>query len=313
MRNPEKPDVFQFKAGEAARLDLFLSAELAEVFGEFSRSAAQKLIEGGAVLVSGKARRPGFRVSPGEIIEAAVSAPAPPAFSPEDIPVDAVFEDEYVIVVNKPAGMVVHPAAGHFSGTLVNALLYRAGGLSGVGGPVRAGIVHRIDKDTSGLLVVAKTDAAHINLARQFFDHSATRVYTALAHGVIKADSGVVDKPIGRHPKERKKMAQIPSGRRAVTRFTVLRRFAGNTPARRATLLEARLETGRTHQIRVHLSGLGFPLVGDELYGGRPAPPLPGQALHAGVLGFAHPGSGEYMEFSAAPPAGFIEALERYG
>ncbi len=226
--------------------------------------------------------------------------------TPEDIDIEILYEDEYLVVVNKPQGMVVHPAAGHSSGTLVNALLSKCSNLSTINGVVRPGIVHRIDKDTSGVLVVAKNDMAHISLAEQIKKHTVNRIYVAIVEGRIKDDEGTINLPIGRHPVERKKMAVVQNGRNAVTHYKVLERYEKNT------YIQAKLETGRTHQIRVHMAYIGHPLVGDPVYGFKKQRfKLNGQALHAKTLGFIHPATGEYMEFSAEPPLYFTELLNK--
>ena len=229
-----------------------------------------------------------------------------PDILPEDIPLDILYEDEYVLVVNKPKGMVVHPSAGHYSGTLVNAVMAHChGNLSGINGIMRPGIVHRIDKDTTGALLVCKNDASHRDLAEQLKEHSIKRRYRAVVSGNLKEDQGVIDAPIGRHPVDRKKMAvNYKNGKEAVTHYKVLERF-GN-----ATYVECRLETGRTHQIRVHMTSIGHPLLGDEVYGSGKNPyHLQRQALHAMVLGFVHPATGEYMEFTAPLPEYFVKLL----
>ncbi|MDI3281180.1 MAG: RluA family pseudouridine synthase [Bacillota bacterium] len=292
-------------AGEEAagsRLDVFLAAHHLVP----SRSAAQRLIEGGRVLVDGAAvRKPSYRLRPGERVEVRLPPPAPVEVVPEEIPLDILYEDEDLVVVNKPRGMPVHPGAGRSSGTLVNALLAHCRDLSGVGGALRPGIVHRLDKDTTGLLVVAKHDAAHLHLARQIKERRVTRIYLALVHGRLPAAEGKIEAPIGRHPVARKKMAVVARrGRAALTYYRVLEEWA------RFSLLEVKLGTGRTHQIRVHLAYLGHPVAGDPTYGRRRAElGLEGQALHAAVLGFCHPRTGEYVEFSAPPPEDFQRAL----
>ena len=284
------------------RVDLFLAEELESA----SRSRIQKLISGENVFVGGKPVKQNYRVRKNDFILVNIIEPETPDILPEDIPLEVLYEDGELIVVNKPKGMVVHPAAGHYSGTLVNALMYRCGdSLSGINGIARPGIVHRIDRQTSGILVAAKTDTAHAALSLQLMDHSMKRVYSAITRGVIKKDALTVDKPIARSKTDRKKMAVDSGGKRAVTHVTVLERFKRNT------FIEARLETGRTHQIRVHLAHEGFPLLGDEVYGPAKQPSgLDGQALHAGTLGFVHP-SGEYMEFHAGLPLYFAKTLER--
>ncbi len=285
------------------RLDAYLSG----VLEGYSRTYVQKLIERGAVLVDGRPRKAGFRLDGEEEITVDLPEQETLAVEPEDIPLDVVFEDEYLMVVNKPKGMVVHPAPGHRSGTLVNAVLHHAAGsLSGINGVLRPGIVHRIDKDTTGLLIVCKNDAAHESIAAQLKEHSIRRRYTALAEGRFKEPEGEVNAPIGRDPKNRLRMGIDPkNGREAVTRYRVIDEF------RNYSLLHCRLLTGRTHQIRVHMASLGHPLAGDTLYGGRSLGKEPGQYLHAGLIGFVHPGSGEYMEFEAPLPEYFAERLKK--
>ena len=289
---------------EGTRIDLYLTAALDGP----SRSLIQKWINDGCVRVSGSSVKPGQRLRPNEKVEIDIPDVEGPDIEPEDIPLDIVHEDDQVLVVNKPQGMVVHPSAGHKSGTLVNALLYHCrDSLSGINGVLRPGIVHRIDKDTSGLLVVCKTDAAHRCLAAQLADHSCTRRYVALLHGVVKDDEVTIEGNIGRDPSDRKKMTVVTEdkGKRAVTHLSVIKRFAGYTYA------SFRLETGRTHQIRVHAKHIGHPVLGDPVYGPRkcPFPYLKGQMLHAMTLGFIHPSSGEYMEFEAQPPGIFEKVL----
>lgn len=278
-------------AGE--RIDRFLTEQMADL----SRSQIQNMIENGLVLVVGKQVKPNYKLRAGDKISLTLPEPESTEVEPEDIPLDIVYEDSDVIVVNKPRGLVVHPAAGHMKGTLVNALLYHCKDLSGINGVLRPGIVHRIDKDTSGLLMAAKNDLAHQSLAVQLKEHTVTRKYIAVVHGVVNHDLGTIDAPIGRHPVQRLKMAVVKSGgRHAVTHFSVLERFANYT------LLECKLETGRTHQIRVHLDFIGHPLAGDPVYGPKRTLPINGQALHAQVLGFEHPRTGEYLEFSTEIP-----------
>lgn len=284
------------------RLDRFLSEQLPD----FSRSYLQRLVKDESVLVKESSVKAGYKLKGEERIEVLVPDDTKPDILPENISLDILYEDKDVIVVNKPKGMVVHPSAGHFSGTLVNGLLYHCrDSLSGINGVLRPGIVHRIDMDTTGALIACKNDRAHEAIAGQLKEHSITRRYRAVVYGVLKEDSGTVNKPIGRHPVERKRMAvNEKNGKRAVTHYRVLERFSGYT------YIECRLETGRTHQIRVHMASLGHPLLGDEVYGPRKCPfSLQGQVLHAMVLGFVHPTSGEYMEFSAALPAYFEELL----
>ena len=257
--------------------------------------------------VDGRPVRGKEKAVPGTVIELDVPEAVEPRIEPEDLPLKILYEDKDVILVNKPKGMVVHPAAGHTSGTLVNALLFHCKGeLSGINGVLRPGIVHRIDRDTTGVLIACKNDRAHNCLAEQLKEHTVTRRYRALVCGNIKEDEGTVDAPIGRHPTDRKKMAVVRSGgREAVTHYRVLERF-GNY-----TYIECRLETGRTHQIRVHMAGMGHPLLGDQVYGRVKAPfRLEGQTLHAMILGFMHPSSGEYMEFEAPLPEYFAALLE---
>lgn len=286
------------------RLDSFLSAALASM----TRSAAARLIESGQVTVNGKTAVKSCRLSGGETVCAALPDPEPIEALPQDIPLDVVYEDGDVIVVNKPAGLVVHPAPGHPDGTLVNALLHHCGaGLSGVGGALRPGIVHRIDRDTSGLIIAAKNDAAHQALSAQLQDHTLARIYEAVVVGNLKEDAGAVDAPIGRHHTDRKKMAVTDrGGKPAVTHWEVLRRFQGFTHIR------CRLETGRTHQIRVHMAYTGHPIWGDTVYGAKkPVPGLTGQCLHAVGLKFRHPRSGEAVELACPLSEEFEAALER--
>ena len=275
---------------------------------DLTRSAAQKLLERGAVTSAGRPVRKNDRPAPGDVLEVVLPDPEPIDVRPQDIPLDVVYEDGDVIVVNKPVGLVVHPAPGHPDGTLVNALLYHCGeSLSGINGELRPGIVHRIDRDTSGLIIAAKNDRAHLALAAQLQDHSLARTYEAVAVGGLKEDSGTVDAPIGRHPVDRKKMAVDPkNGRRAVTHWSVLARYPGYTH------VECRLETGRTHQIRVHLASIGHPLLGDTVYGAKkPVPGLAGQCLHARRLRFVHPATGETVELECPLPDWFQEVLRK--
>ena len=296
---------FQVEPSEAGqRIDRYLSGKLPDL----TRSYLQKLIGEGFVLQKGKPVKNGTKTLAGEQIEVTVPEAEEPEILPEDIPLDILYEDADVILVNKPKDMVVHPAAGHYSGTLVNALMYHCrDGLSGINGVLRPGIVHRIDKDTTGVLVVCKNDKAHNALAEQLKEHTITRRYRAIVCGNLKEDEGTVDAPLGRHPQDRKKMAIVrQGGRRAVTHYRVLERFGSYT------YIECRLETGRTHQIRVHMASLGHPLLGDEVYGRTKSPfHLEGQTLHAMVLGFQHPTTGEYMEFEAPLPAYFEELLQK--
>ena len=291
--------------GEEGRLDKYLSDKLEDM----TRSYLKKLIsDDKAVLVNGNPAEPNYKLKPGDIIELAVPEPIELEIKAENIPLDIVYEDNDMLVVNKPQGMVVHPAAGNYTGTLVNALLYHCGdSLSGINGEKRPGIVHRIDKDTSGLLLVAKNDNAHQKLSSQIKEHSLTRAYKALVHGNIKQDSGRIDAPIGRHPSDRKKMTITDkNSREAVTNFRVLERYG------RYTFVECILETGRTHQIRVHMSKNGHPIVGDKTYGVKKEEfNLAGQLLHAYKVGFIHPVSGEYMEFVSELPDYYMNVLDR--
>lgn len=286
------------------RLDRYL----AEQEPEISRSYLQKLIREGCVLADGKPVKAGMKLSPGTQITLSLPEAKEPEILPEELPLDILYEDSDVILINKPKGMVVHPSAGHYTGTLVNALLFHCQGeLSGINGVLRPGIVHRIDKDTTGVLIACKNDRAHNALAEQLKDHTITRRYRAVVCGNLKEDEGTVDAPIGRHPIERKKMAVVRTGgKRAVTHYRVLGRFGSYT------YIECRLETGRTHQIRVHMASIGHPLLGDEVYGrGKNPFHLEGQTLHAMVLGFLHPSTGAYLEFEAPLPAYFEKLLDR--
>ena len=283
-------------------------ALLARLVPDLTRSAAQKLLERGAVTLNGGPARKNDRPAPGDMLEVVLPDPEPIDVRPQNIPLDVVYEDGDVIVVNKPVGLVVHPAPGHPDGTLVNALLYHCGtSLSGINGELRPGIVHRIDRDTSGLIIAAKNDRAHLALAAQLQDHSLARTYEAVAVGGLREDSGTVDAPIGRHPVDRKKMAvDRKNGREAITHWTVLARYPGYTH------VECRLETGRTHQIRVHLSSIGHPLLGDTVYGAKkPVPGLAGQCLHARRLQFVHPATGETVELECPLPDWFQEILRK--
>ena len=286
------------------RLDSFLACRVPEL----TRSAAARLIETGRVTVAGRTAAKSCRLEGGELVEAELPDPEPTQALPQDIPLDVVYEDEDVIVVNKPAGLVVHPAPGHPDGTLVNALLHHCGSsLSGIGGELRPGIVHRIDRDTSGLIIAAKNDAAHQALSAQLQDHTLARTYEAVVVGNLREDQGTVDAPIGRHHTDRKKMAVTErGGRAAVTHWEVLERFQGFTHVR------CRLETGRTHQIRVHMAHLGHPICGDTVYGARkPVPGLTGQCLHAVGLRFIHPRTGETVELSCPLSDAFTALLEK--
>lgn len=288
-----------------SRLDSFLSGWLQQ-----SRSAVQGWIEQGAVLVDGRSRPKNYRLRGGEAVRVEIPQAVPYAAQPEAIPLDIVYEDSDLLVVNKPKGMVVHPAAGNYTGTLVNALLAHCGdSLSGIGGVLRPGIVHRIDKDTSGLLIVAKNDFAHQGLAEQIKSHSFTREYEAVVVGHLRDAAGTVDAPIGRHPTDRKKMTvTAKNSKPAVTHYTVLAEYPGYSH------LRLRLETGRTHQIRVHMAYLGHPVAGDTVYGGARQPAeLHGQCLHAGHIGFVHPRDGRWLEFESPLPAYFTAFLQKIG
>ena len=287
------------------RLDKFLNAMLPDQ----SRSYLQKIIKDGNVLVNGESKKSSYRLEDGDEVTADLPELKSPDIEPENIPLDILYEDDSILMVNKPKGMVVHPSAGHYTGTLVNAVLWHCQGqLSGINGVSRPGIVHRIDKDTTGVLVVCKNDAAHNAVAAQLKEHSITRKYRAIVHGVIKEDEGTVDAPIGRHPTERKKMASgVKNGKRAVTHYRVLERFQGYT------YVECQLETGRTHQIRVHMASIHHPLLGDTVYGpAKDSHHLEGQTLHAMVLGLIHPVTGEYLEVEAPLPEYFENLLKKF-
>ncbi|WP_411677521.1 RluA family pseudouridine synthase [Caproicibacter sp.] len=286
------------------RLDKFLSLSMENV----TRSAAEKWIDDGLITKDGRPLSKSYRCAEGDFFQIRVPDPVPLEVRPEKIPLEIAYEDDDLLVVNKPKGMVVHPAPGHPDRTLVNALLAHCGAsLSGINGVLRPGILHRIDKDTSGLLIVAKNDFAHQKLAVQIKDHSFTRIYEAVVHGNLKEDSGTVDAPIGRHPVDRKKMAVTKqNSRNAVTHYQVIARYRGFTH------VMLKLETGRTHQIRVHMAYLGHPVAGDPVYGPKkPAPGLDGQCLHARLIGFVHPRDGRYLEFSSELPAYFTDFLNR--
>jgi len=282
------------------RLDVFLSNALEDK----SRSYIQGLIEKENVKVNDAVKKSNYKLRENDKVDITVPEPIGLDVAAEDIPLDILYEDSDVIIINKPQGMVVHPASGVHSGTLVNALLYHCKDLSGINGVTRPGIVHRIDKDTSGVLVVAKNDNAHNKLAEQLKDHSMTRAYVALTEGIMKKDEGIVDANLGRHPIEKIKMAVVKDGRNAVTHYKIIERFKTNT------LVECRLETGRTHQIRVHMAHIGHPLVGDPVYGYKKQRfNLEGQMLHARLLGFIHPTTGKYMEFESPIPEHFQRVI----
>ena len=292
-------------ADAGKRVDAWLAGQLEDL----TRSAAQRLLEEGRVTLGGKPLAKNYKLTGAETLTVSLPDPEPIDARPQRIPLDVVYEDGDVIVVNKPKGLAVHPAPGHPDGTLVNALLYHCGGsLSGVGGALRPGIVHRIDRDTSGLIIAAKNDRAHLSLAAQLQDHSLFRLYHAVAVGGFREDSGTVSAPIARHRADRKRMAVAPDGREAVTHWQVVDSQKG------LTHLTCRLETGRTHQIRVHLAHLGHPLLGDTVYGGKkPVPGLAGQCLHAAQLTFTHPSTGEHLTVEAPLPDWFTAVLNRYG
>lgn len=304
----DNPDVIEYEITEeeaGIRIDKVIS----ERNGDLSRNYIQTLIEQESITVNQSPIKANYKVRTGDQIRIVIPASEPLEIQPEDIPLDIVYEDEDVLIVNKPKGMVVHPAAGHYTGTLVNAVLYHCKDhLSGINGVMRPGIVHRIDMDTTGLLVVCKNDLAHNSLAEQLKVHSITRTYQAIVYGTFREMSGTIDRPIGRHPVDRKKQAvDVKNGRTAITHYQVLETFGD-----RYSLIECRLETGRTHQIRVHMASIHHPLLGDTVYGPDKNPyHLQGQALHAGTLGFLHPRTGEYMEFTKEPPTYFQELIEK--
>lgn len=290
-------------AESGVRLDKYLTGKLPEL----SRSYLQKLITDGNVTVNQKQTKANYKVSADDCVEIRIPEPETPDILPEEIPLDILYEDDEILVVNKPKGMVVHPAPGHYSGTLVNAILYHCReNLSGINGVLRPGIVHRIDMNTTGSLLICKNDRAHKILAEQLKNHSITRKYHAIVYGNLKEDTGTINAPIGRHPADRKKMStKSANGRRAVTHYRVLKRY-GNF-----TYIECQLETGRTHQIRVHLASIGHPILGDDVYGPAKCPyKLEGQTLHAKVLGIVHPATGKYIEFDAPLPEYFQSLLE---
>lgn len=297
-----KQELFPEIADSGLRIDKYLST----VNEQLSRSYIQKLLKSGLVLVDGKPVKASYQVEEGEVISLDIPEAVEPEIEPEDMDLDILYEDMDVILINKPKGMVVHPAAGHYSHTLVNGLMYHCKDqLSGINGVMRPGIVHRIDMDTTGVIIACKNDMAHNSIAAQLKEHSITRRYQAIVHGVLKDDTGTIDAPIGRHPTDRKKMSiNYNHGKNAVTHYKVLKRF------RQYTHVECRLETGRTHQIRVHMASIGHPLLGDEVYSNRKSPfKLQGQTLHAKTLGFIHPTTGEYLEIDAPLPEYFEHLL----
>ena len=292
------------KENAGIRIDKYLSDNMEDI----SRSYLQKLLKEKSITVNEKEIKANYKVQEGDVVSVSVPEPGEPDILPEEIPLDILYEDDSLMVVNKPKDMVVHPSAGHLSGTLVNAVLFHCkGNLSGINGIMRPGIVHRIDKDTTGALLICKTDTCHRILAEQLKVHSITRKYRAVVQGNLKDDEGTIEGPVGRHPADRKKMAiNYKNGKEAVTHYRVLERF-GN-----ATYIECQLETGRTHQIRVHMASIGHPLLGDTTYGSSKNPyHLQGQALHAMVIGFLHPVTNTYMEFTAPLPEYFLKLLEK--
>ena len=299
----EKLTLITTETDAGTRLDAYLAASLEAT----TRSGAVKLIESGQVSVGGKVPAKNYKLRSGDTVEVTLPDPAPIELVAQDIPLDIVYEDSDVIVINKPKGLVVHPAPGHPDGTLVNALMFHCGdSLSGIGGELRPGIVHRIDRDTSGLIIAAKNDLAHQGLSNQLQDHTLSRVYHCIVTGNLREDSGTVDAPIGRHPVDRKKMAVVADGRRAVTHWQVLERFQG------FTYVECRLETGRTHQIRVHMAHTGHPILGDTVYGSKKeVKGLQGQCLHAVGLRFIHPRTGEAVELSCGLTEEFEAQLKK--
>ena len=284
------------------RIDKYISEKL-----DLTRSRVQKLIDDGMVTINGNVAKSSAKVNEGEVLSVEIPELKQLEIVPEEIPLNILYDDDDVIVIDKPKGMVVHPANGNYTGTLVNAIMSKFGdNLSGINGVIRPGIVHRIDKDTSGVLVIAKNDKAHLKLAEQLKEHSMTRVYVAVVRGKLKEKVGTIDAPIGRNPKDRKKMGVVANGKRAVTHYKVIKELDD------CSVIEVRLETGRTHQIRVHMSYIGHPLLGDSVYSnGKNKYGFVGQALHAKILGFIHPSTGEYMEFSSNLPEEFEKLLAK--
>ena len=300
-----KEEIFQVTSEQdGERLDKLLSI----IYPDFSRSFFQKLIKENSIKVNEKIQKANYKVQTDDVISVLIPDAIETSIEPEDIPLDILYEDNDVLVVNKPKGMVVHPSAGHYSGTLVNAIMYHCkDSLSGINGEIRPGIVHRIDMDTTGSLIVCKNDESHVAIAEQIKEHSCNRIYVGIVCGNVKEDEGTIDAPIGRHPVDRKKMAiNEKNGKPAVTHYKVLKRFG------KYTYMQFKLETGRTHQIRVHMASIGHPLLGDKLYSKNcPFKHLQGQTLHARTIGFIHPRTKEYMEFSAPLPKYFDDLLQK--
>ena len=288
-----------YQENDFLRIDKFLSSEL----NDFTRSQTQMMIEEGSVLVNNKVVKSNYKLKINDEITVLIKEPELTDIEPQDIPLDIVYEDKDIIVINKPSGMVVHPALGNYKDTLVNALLFHCKDLSGINGKIRAGIVHRIDKDTSGLLVACKNDLAHKNLSEQFMEHKVNKIYYCLVNGVIPHNIGLIDAPIGRDPQSRQQMAVVENGKEARTHFKVLERYEKNT------LVEVKLETGRTHQIRVHMKYIGYPLVGDPVYGVRKVVGENGQFLHAKKLEFYHPRTNEFLSFEIELPEDFKKLI----
>ena len=300
--HPQTVHKIEEPSEEGIRIDKYLASALPEK----SRSHYQKAIDNGLVLVNGKVVKSKYQTKLGDEIVITIEPVKEIDILPEDIPIDILYEDDDVIVVSKPKGMVVHPAPGHYTGTLVNALMYHCkDSLSGINGEIRPGIVHRIDMNTTGSLLICKNDKAHNDIAAQIKVHSVNRIYKGIVVGNFKDEEGTIDAPIGRNPKDRKKMAVVSNGREAITHYKVLEQFKGYS------YVEFKLETGRTHQIRVHMASIGHPLVGDDVYG-KPVKNLQGQTLHAQTLGFKQPSTGEYVEVNAPLPDYFEELLEKY-
>ena len=311
MINNDFEDIIEINISDSTpveRIDKYLSDALTGENRTFSRSYVQKLIDDGLVLVNGQNEKSNYKISPNDCITVMIPYPKELKIEPENIPLDIVYEDDDVILVNKPKGMVVHPAAGHYSGTLVNALMYHCkDNLSGINGAIRPGIVHRIDMNTTGIIIACKNDKSHICISKQLKEHSVTRYYYAICHNCFSENSGTINAPIGRHPLDRKKMAiNYKNGKEAVTNYEVIENL------KNYAFIKCILETGRTHQIRVHMASISHPLLGDDVYCNATSPfKLEGQTLHAGVLGFIHPTTGRYMEFSAPLPDYFEKVLKK--